>query len=159
MGDRTLHALHTRCNPAAKKYRDLFKILTSSPSSSRIREVPNVIQAGEGRRATGASFPKMHCRQSSLPFSGEQALYGGPGMHVKINFLLPVLESQLSNISTTQLALRAFQPHHSVYAIRYIFYKILFLVRTLLFQAYPINTSCENKPLCISRKQQFPGNN
>lgn len=80
-------------------------------------------------------------------------------MHVKINFLLPVPESQLSNISRTLLALEAFQSHLSVYAIGYIFYKLLFSVRTLLFQAYSINTSCENKPLHISRKQQFPGNN
>lgn len=80
-------------------------------------------------------------------------------MHVKINFLLLVLECQVSNISTTLLALEAFQSHLSVYAIKYIFYKLLFSVRTLLLQAYSINTSCENKPLHISRKQQFPGNN
>lgn len=79
-------------------------------------------------------------------------------MHVKINFLLPVLESQLSDISTTLLALEAFQSHLSVYAVKYIFYKLFFLVRTLPFQAYSINTSRENKPLLISRKQQFPGN-
>lgn len=79
-------------------------------------------------------------------------------MHVKINFLLPLLESQLSNISTTLLALETFQSYLSVYASKYIFYKLLFLVRTLLFQAYSINTSCENKPLLISRKQQFPSN-
>lgn len=79
-------------------------------------------------------------------------------MHVKINFLLPVLESQLSNISTTLLALEAFQSHVAVYAIKYIFYKLLFLVRTLPFQVYSINTSCENKPLLLSRKQQFLGN-
>lgn len=79
-------------------------------------------------------------------------------MHVKINFLLSVLKSQLTNISTTVLALEAFQSHLSVYAIRYIFYKLHFSVRTLLSQAYSINTSCENKPLHISRKQQFPGN-
>lgn len=47
-------------------------------------------------------------------------------MHVKINFLLPVLESQLSNISTTLLVLEAFQSLLSVHAIGYIFYKWLF---------------------------------
>lgn len=59
-------------------------------------------------------------------------------MHVKINFLLPVLESQLSDISTTLLALEAFQSHLSVYAIKYIFYSSFSWLEHCHFKLIPL---------------------
>lgn len=117
------------------------------------------IQSWGGSQGFCIIFSKNALSQSWLPYPKESAHYWDAGMQIKINVILLVLGSQLSNISAALLSLEAFQSHLSVYVIGYVFYKLPFLGYILLFLAYSINTSCENKPLNISRKQLFLGNN